>query len=251
MLSEKIDVIILAGGFGTRLKGIVPGLPKALSPVNGRPFLDYILDSLEKSGLVNNVILAVGYMADQIIEKYTNRNEYNFKIIFSREETLLGTGGAIKRALQYATKDDILTMNGDSYVDICMKDAITFYREKNASMTIVVKKIGNPGRYGLIEFDNNYKITSYDEKTTNRMEGYINTGIYLFKNYIFNSIEENRTISLEKELLPFFINNNTGVYSFVTHKKFIDIGIPETYLIADKFFEDEDNYNHPISHVSG
>ena len=238
MSSEKIDTIILAGGPGTRLKGIVPDLPKALSPVNGRAFLDYILDFLEESDSVHNVIFAVGYMADKIIERYTNIIEFNFNILFSREETPLGTGGAIKKALQYSTTDDIMALNGDSYVDVCVKDAIAFHREKNASMTIVVKKIGNPGRYGLIEFDNNYRITSFNEKLTNTIEGYINAGIYLFKREIFNNIEENTTISLEKELIPFFINDN-GVYGFVTHGKFVDIGIPETYLIADKFFKEE------------
>jgi len=237
MSSEKIDVIILAGGLGTRLKSVMPTLPKALSPINGRPFLDFILDFLEGSDSVNNVILAVGYMADQIIEKYTNRHEYKFEILFSREETLLGTGGAIKMALQYSTTDDIMVLNGDSYVDVRVNDVIAFHREKNSSMTIVIKKIENPGRYGFIKFDDNHRITSFNEKLMSSTEGYVNTGIYLFKRDIFNNIEENKTISLEKELIPFFINSN--IYGFVNHGKFIDIGIPETYQIADKFFKEE------------
>jgi len=238
MSSEKIDVIILAGGLGTRLKSILPDLPKALSPVNGRPFLDYLLAFLEESGQVNNVILALGNMADQIIEKYTNRHDYNFKILFSREETLLGTGGAIKMALQYSTTDDIMVLNGDSYVDVRMNDMIAFHREKNSSMTIIVKEIRNSGRYGLIKFDDNNRIISFNEKLTSTTESYVNTGIYLFKRDIFNNVEENRTISLEKELIPFFINNN-DIYGFVTYGEFIDIGIPETYQIADKFFKEE------------
>jgi D-glycero-alpha-D-manno-heptose 1-phosphate guanylyltransferase len=241
MSSKKIDVIILAGGLGTRLKSVIPALPKVLSPINGRPFLDYILDFLERSDSVNNVILTVGYMADQIVEKYTNRGEYDFEIRFSKEETLLGTGGAIKMALQYSTTDDVMVLNGDSYVDVRVEDIIAFHREKNASMTIVVKKIGNPGRYGLIEFDNNYRITSFNEKQTKAGEGHINAGIYLSKREIFNGVEEGRTISLEKELIPLFINNN-GVYALATHGKFIDIGTPETYLIAEKFFNEELGY---------
>jgi NDP-sugar pyrophosphorylase family protein len=184
------------------------------------------------------VILAVGYMADQIVEKYTNRREYDFEIRFSKEETLLGTGGAIKKALQYSTTDDVMVLNGDSYVDVDIRDVITFHREKNASMTIVVKKVGNPGRYGLVEFDKNHGITSFNEKQTKAGEGHINAGIYLFKREIFNGVEEGRTISLEKELMPLFINNN-GVYALTTHGKSIDIGTPETYLIAEKFFKEE------------
>jgi len=237
MASEKIDVIILAGGLGTRLKGIIPDLPKALSPINGRPFLDYILDFLEESDSVSNVILAVGYMADQIIETYTDRDEYNFEILFSREETLLGTGGAIKRALQYSTTDSAMVLNGDSYVDVRVNDVLAFHREKNASMTIIVKKIRNPDRYGLVRFDDTHRITSFNEKQTSATEGYINTGIYMFKRDIFSHIEENRVISLEKELMSLFIRDN-GVYAFATQGKFIDIGLPETYLVAEKFFKE-------------
>ena len=236
MPSEKIDVIILAGGLGTRLKGIVPDLPKALSPINGRPFLDYILDFLEASNSINNVILAVGYMADQIVGTYTDRHEYNFGILFSREETLLGTGGAINRALGYATTDSVMVLNGDSYVDADLSDVVAFHREKNASMTIIVKKIKNPGRYGLVRFDGNHTITSFNEKQPSSTEGYINTGIYLLKKEIFNNIEENKILSLEKELMPFFIYSG-GVYAFATHGEFIDIGVPETYLAAEEFFK--------------
>lgn len=241
MSSEKIDVIILAGGLGTRLKSVMPTLPKVLSPVNGRPFLDYILDFLERSESVNNVILAIGYMADQVIEKYTDRPEYHFKILFSKEEALLGTGGAIRKALQFSTTDDVMVLNGDSYVDVDIRDVITLHREKNSSMTIVVKKVGNAGRYGLVEFDKNHRIGSFNEKQTKAEEGHINAGIYLFKRKIFNGVEEDRKISLEKELMPLFINNY-GVYALVTHENFIDIGTPETFLLAEKFFNKESGY---------
>jgi len=164
-------------------------------------------------------------MADQIIEKYTDRHEYNFDILFSREETLLGTGGAINRALQYSITDSVMVLNGDSYVDVRVNDVIAFHREKNTSMTIIVKKIRNPGRYGLVRFDDNHRITSFNEKQMSATEGYVNTGIYLLKREIFNNIAENRTLSLEKEFMPLFIHN-TGVYAFATHGRFIDIGLP-------------------------
>lgn len=241
MEPEKVDAIILAGGLGTRLKGTVPDLPKALSPVHGRPFLDHILYFLEESNAVKSVTLAVGHMADQILGQYTGNKGYSFEILFSREETLLGTGGAINRALRYATTDSVMVLNGDSYVDADLNDVVAFHREKNASMTIIVKKIKNPGRYGLVRFDDNHRITSFNEKQTSATEGYINTGIYLLKRQIFNNIEESKVLSLEKELMPLFIHSG-GVYAFATHGKFIDIGVPETYLIAEEFFKEALNH---------
>ncbi|MBN2570163.1 MAG: nucleotidyltransferase family protein [Deltaproteobacteria bacterium] len=236
MKAEKIDVIILAGGLGTRLKGTVPDLPKALSPIRGRPFLDYVLDALEESNVVKNVILAVGHMADQIVEQYTDGDEYSFDILFSREETLLGTGGAIKKALRHATTDNVMALNGDSYVDVRLEDILAFHGKKQATITVIVKKIKNSGRYGLVAFDDNHMVASFNEKQENTGEGYINTGVYIFKRGIFNRVEEEKVISLEKELMPLFIHNG-GVYAFATHGKFIDIGIPETYLVAEQFFQ--------------
>jgi len=233
--SEKIDVIILAGGLGTRLKGAVPDLPKALSPVCGRPFLDYVLDALEESNLVKSVILAVGHMAGQILERYTGRDEYNFNILFSKEETLLGTGGAIKKALRHAITDNVMALNGDSYVDVGLGDVLAFHREKQASVTVLVKKIENPSRYGLVTLDDHHAVTSFDEKKQNTGEGYINTGVYIFKRDIFDRVKEEKVISFEKELMPLLIHSG-GVYAFATHGKFIDIGIPETYLLAEQFF---------------
>jgi len=236
MVPEKTDVIVLAGGLGTRLKGTVPDLPKALSPIRGRPFLDYVLDALEESNVVKNVVLAVGHMADQIVERYTGRDEYSFDILFSREEILLGTGGAVKKALQQATTDNVMVLNGDSYVDVCLGDILTFHRENQASVTVIVKKIENPSRYGLVAFDDKHVVTSFDEKQENTREGYINTGVYIAKRGIFDRVEEESVISLEKELMPLFIHDG-GVYAFATHGKFIDIGIPETYLVAEQFFQ--------------
>jgi len=240
---EKIDVIILAGGLGTRLKGAVPDLPKVLSPVCGRPFLDYVLDALEESNLVKSVILAVGHMADQILKRYTARDEYNFNILFSREKTLLGTGGAIKKALRHATTDNVMALNGDSYVDVRLGDILAFHGEKQAFITVIVKKIKSPGRYGLVAFDDRYAVTSFDEKKQKPGEGYINTGVYLFKRDIFDRVEEEKVISLEKELMPLFVHSG-GVYAFATHGKFIDIGIPETYLAAEQFFQGA--FNHKL-----
>jgi D-glycero-alpha-D-manno-heptose 1-phosphate guanylyltransferase len=235
MSSGKIDVIILAGGLGTRLKGIVPDLPKALSPVNGRPFLDYILDFLEESGAVNNVIFAVSYMADQIIERYARRSKYNFKILFSREQTLLGTGGAIKRALHHVTTDDVMVFNGDSYVDFDFKKLIATHREESAIMTVVLKEVENPDRYGTAYLNSKSRITSFNEKRSGVGKQFINTGVYILERKLFDLIEENKIVSLEKELIPVFIKQ--GIYGYVTHGKFIDIGIPETYIAAQKFFE--------------
>ncbi len=233
---KKIDAVVLAGGLGTRLRGVVPELPKALAPVNNKPFLDIILSSLSEWECIEKVVIAVGYMADKIIERYRDTSRYNFKILFSVEEELLGTGGAIKKVLPQTETDNVLVLNGDSYVEIDLCDLVKKHMETSASMTIVLRNVENASRYGRVKLNSDNRIVCFEEKAPELSKGYINAGMYLIKRKLFDDVKDNNVISLEKELLPVFIRK--GVYGYISCGKFIDIGIPETYKIADKYLKE-------------
>lgn len=233
---EKIDAIILAGGLGTRLRGVLHDLPKVLAPVNGKPFIDIILSFLNMCGCIKKVIIAVGYMGDKIVKEYTNHHGYNYEILFSKEKELLGTGGAIKKALQYVKTDDVLVLNGDSYIDVELDGLFKTHKEKNADMTIVLKEVENASRYGSVNLDSQNRILSFEEKNSGETGGYINAGMYIFKTGLFDDINDDKILSLEKELLPYFIKKD--VYGYISHGKFIDIGVPETYQIADTYLKE-------------
>jgi D-glycero-alpha-D-manno-heptose 1-phosphate guanylyltransferase len=233
---EKLDAIILAGGRGTRLREIIGDLPKVLAPVNNRPFLDVVLSFLNKCGCVQKVVIAVGYLADKVMKEYADRHEYDFEILFSEEKELLGTGGAIRKALSYTKTADVLALNGDSYVDVNIADFIETHRKKHAAMTIVLTELQNTSRYGRVKVNGGQRIVSFEEKTPGQAAEYVNAGMYLFKRELIYSIQENKTISLEKELLPIFLEK--GVYGHVSHGRFMDIGVPDTYSMAQKFFRE-------------
>jgi len=233
---EKLDAIILAGGLGTRLREIIDDLPKVLAPVNNRPFLDVILSFLNKCGCIQRVVIAVGYLADKVIKEYTNRHEYDFEILFSEEKELLGTGGAIRKALPYTKTEDVLALNGDSFVDVTIVDLIETHRKKHAAMTIVLTEIEDTSRYGRVKVNNEQRIVSFEEKTPGQAGAYVNAGMYLFTRELIYSIQEDRIISLEKEILPILLEK--GIYGYITHGKFMDIGIPETYKIANTYFRE-------------
>ena len=233
---EKLDAIILAGGLGTRLREVVHDLPKVLAPVSNRPFLDINMGFLNKWSRIQKVVIAVGYMADKIIKEYTDRHEYHFEIFFSEEKELLGTGGAIKKALRYTETKNILALNGDSFVDVNIEDLVRTHRGKKASMTVVLKEVGNTVRYGKVNINDEQRITSFEEKKPEQGSGYINAGVYIFNRELFGNIKENKIISLEKELLPIFLGK--AVYGYICHGKFIDIGIPETYEKASTYLRE-------------
>src|SRR3990172_8173751 len=187
-----MDAIILAGGKGTRLSDVVNNVPKPVAPVNGRPFLDILLSQLNSFSFIKNVVLAIGYKSKMIIDRYKDCQDYNFKIIFSIEDKLLGTGGAIKNALALTDTDDVLILNGDSYVEVAIEDLLKFHKNNNALLTIVLKEVDNADRYGSIEIDDKKRIISFKEKSSAKKSALINAGVYILKRTLLNSIEDVR-----------------------------------------------------------
>ncbi|KAB2880973.1 NTP transferase domain-containing protein [bacterium] len=234
---KNIDAVILAGGLGTRLNDSAGDLPKALVPVNGKPFLEYVFKLLCRTKFITRVVIAVGYKADKIISKYQNNSDYGFEILFSVEKDLLGTGGAIKKALQYTNSDNVLVLNGDSYVDIDIQSFISAHDTKDASISVALTHVENANRFGKVNILTNNKIVSFEEKAPNSSGGYINCGVYLFRKTVFDHIPENTVLSLEKDLLPNMTKFNA--FGFICTGKFIDIGIPETYNIASDYLKEE------------
>lgn len=237
---EKIDAIILAGGEGKRLRGLIKETPKPLAMVDGKPFLDILLAQLNKCNCIDRLVLAVGYRAPAIIERYENCSAYNFDIVFSVEKKLLGTGGAIKKALTYTKTEDVLVMNGDSYTEVNMEDLIKTHRRNNSKLTIVLLKVKDAGRYGTVRINSHSKVTCFQEKRGVNETSLINAGIYIFRRDIFDDVEENEVISLEEQLLPDFVENVTGgIDAYVVDGKFIDIGVPEAYQAAHNYLTDK------------
>jgi len=232
---DKINAIILAGGLGSRLRSIVADVPKVLAPVNGRPFLDIVIDSLAKSGIVDRVVLAAGYMSEKIIEQYQNGHRFGVEIFVSIEEQLLGTGGAIRLAMELTDSQDILVLNGDSFIEIDHMALYKAHKKNNAKLTMALKYVENADRYGTVIL-NGDKIVSFQEKNNEIVAGFINAGVYLLNRDLFVHVAQNKIISMEKELLPNMINQDA--YGFISNGRFIDIGLPDTYKIVEDYLKE-------------
>lgn len=224
-----METIVLAGGFGIRLKEVVSDVPKPMAPVNGKPFLEYLLKDLSKKG-IKHAILAVGYKKKIIKEYFKNKYE-NIEITYSEELTPLGTGGAIKKALKLAKKEDVFIVNGDTFFDVDLKRMKKFHTKNKSTLTVAVKEMENFDRYGSLVIKEN-KIIEFEEKKK-KDKGKINGGIYLIKKDLLNRIEK-ENFSFEKEILE---DKKIEKYSYESEGYFIDIGIPEDYFKIRKQFE--------------
>lgn len=225
-----IDVIILAGGLGTRLRQIVRDVPKPLAPINGRPFLDMLLDQLDGFGQIRKVVLAIGYKADHIVSRYS-ANSHRFNMHFSIETVPLGTGGAIKKAISHVESDDVLVMNGDSFTEFDLSGLRRLHEENVADITFLITEVPEVGRYSSVHVDPaTQRVIQVSKKGAVRGAGFINAGCYLLKRRIFDRVPDAQALSFEDQILPSLLSN---AYALTTRGKFIDIGTPESYMVAN------------------
>ena len=223
-----MNVIVLAGGFGTRLKQIITDIPKPMAPINGVPFLEYIFYNMSQYD-VEKVILAVGYKSEVIINHF--QNDYRgIKIEYSTEDTPLGTGGAIKKAMYMLDCDNAIALNGDTFIDINYDALWEKHAAENNDITIGLKKMHDFDRYGAVKRDGD-KIIAFEEKQYRR-EGYINAGVYAINKRIFFNLDTSK-FSFESDILENNINS-VVISSYVSNGYFIDIGIPEDFNKAQK-----------------
>ena len=228
------EAIILAGGLGTRLRSVVKDIPKPMAKINNKPFLEYLFKYLSFHN-VEHIILAVGYKSNTIKEYFEN-NFKNLSITYSEEKELLGTGGAIKQALEFTNSKDILILNGDTFFDIDLENFYKFHKSKNSKLTLALKEMYNFDRYGVIEINANYRITAFLEKKY-RNKGLINGGFYLLNKKFFLSLNLPKKFSFEKDFIEKYFRD-FNFYGIPFDSYFIDIGIPEDYERAKRDFKE-------------
>ena len=226
----NVEAIVLAGGFGTRLANVVKDVPKPMAPVCGKPFLEYVLRALLSEG-VGHIVLAVGYKKECIIEKFGS-SFLGVPIDYSVEETPLYTGGAVKQALNLCEGNRVFAVNGDTYYPVRLREMRRFAEDEQIPAVMAVKRMEAFSRYGTVCFDPARYVTSFQEKRF-CTEGYINGGVYDLNRNILEGFPD--VFSLENDCFP-RLAERRELRAFCDDAEFIDIGIPEDYLIAQKMF---------------
>ena len=221
------EAIILAGGFGTRLRSVVSDVPKPMAPVAGKPFLAYVLDRLKGQGY-SHIVLATGYLHEKV-EEYFGMEYNGLAIDYARELSPLGTGGAIVNAMQHCTEECVTVLNGDTMFDIDHEELCRRSDEWHAPLTAVLRWVPDAGRYGTVEVDDSGLITAFSEKDPSTGSGYINGGIYRLQRSLLDGYAIGAPFSFEKEVLQAL---GKPFRAYAADGYFIDIGIPEDYQRA-------------------
>jgi D-glycero-alpha-D-manno-heptose 1-phosphate guanylyltransferase len=223
-------VLVLVGGLGTRLRTAYADGPKALAPIQGRPFLAYILKLLSDAGL-SRIVLCVGYRAEQIEQWLGDGTSLGLQVKYSREEEPLGTAGAIALAYsRYAKGERVLAMNGDSILQLPLAAMWDVHMRRLAEATVALAQVQDASRYGSVGVNREGWVTSFREKGSGKRAGLINGGVYLFEPAVLDAVVQRGSISLEREVLPNQLQR--GLLAFKTDGYFIDIGIPQDFARA-------------------
>lgn len=222
--------VILAGGEGTRLRPLTLSTPKPVAPVVDRPFLRHQLDLLASAG-IREVVFSVAYRPERVEAVFGDGSAYGMCIRYAVEETPLGTGGAVRNALDLLD-DRTVVLNGDILADLDLAAVVERHRQAGATASIVLTPVANPAAYGLVETDGSGRVHRFVEKprpeqiTTN----HINAGVYVLESASLELMPPAVAVSIERFFFPALLERGHLVLGPVHAGYWIDIGTPEKYL---------------------
>jgi len=231
--TAEIDVLVLCGGAGSRLRPLISDRPKGMALIGGRPFLDILVDDLLKQGF-RRIIFCVGHLKEQIIGRYKARDDAEY--LFSKEDVPLGTGGAVHGAIPLIRSSPFLVMNGDSLCHVDFSEFYKFHLGKSATASLVLTAPGGRQDAGTVCLNQERQILSFVEKSeAHDQECFINAGIYLLQ---AEAIDRKRMLppfSLEYDVFPKLVKAEP-CFGFVVSSQLLDIGTPERYRKANEDF---------------
>lgn len=229
-------VAILAGGLGTRLREVLPNVPKPMAVINNRPFLEYLLDYWVTQR-AQKFILIVGYKYQQIKDHF-GKSYCGIPIEYFVEKTPLGTGGALI-SISREIKNPFVLLNGDTFATVNLDNLIRFHKESRSDLTMVLFKADQENRYGSIDIDEFCSIKGL-LTAKSKVNSWCNAGVYFIEPKVFDGslFFSDSIYSLENQIIPELIAAAYRVMGQRQNLKFLDIGIPSDYKKSAKFFNE-------------
>jgi NDP-sugar pyrophosphorylase family protein len=234
--------IILVGGLGTRLRAIVSDRPKPMALVCGKPFLEHQITHLARHG-ITEVVLCAGHMADMIRAHFGEGSWQGIRIHYSVEASLLGTGGAVRNARDLI-HDRFLLLNGDSFIDVDVRDFRAAHERAIAATpnllgTICAREIDDSASFGRLDVAADGRLIAFREKGVGG-PGLVNAGLYMLEPSILALIPDGRPVSLEREVFPSALEMGRPLHVYPSDAYFMDIGTPQGYSAFCRYIQERD-----------
>ena len=229
----NLDVLVLAGGRGTRLQPVLGEKAKVLAQVAGKPFLSHLLSRLGAQG-IQKVVLALGCFHQEVLEYLEHQSCEGLQVIPVVEDEPLGTAGAIRNALEVLESDPVFVVNGDTYAEVPLESLLSFHQEHGAAVTLAAAYKKDIQRYGSVEIDETGQVVRFVEKGES-VSGHVSAGVYVISRRVIEMIPTHRAVSWERDTLPGLLGE--GLFAWCGPFRFLDIGTPASYERAREFLE--------------
>jgi NDP-sugar pyrophosphorylase family protein len=231
-----LDVLVIAGGLGTRIAPVLGDTPKLLAPIAGRPYLVFLLDWLRRFG-AKRIVFGLGHQAHAVIDFLDHNKSVHddLTVVTVSEPQPLGTAGAVRFARPQLRSDPVLVMNGDSFAGADLCAFVEHHRRAKARATLLCAEVDDASRYGRVELDGDGRIRGFIEKDPDfHGKSAVSAGVYLFCAALLDEIAAGSASSLEREV--FGCAPPGSLDAFAGRFVFIDIGTPESLALAERVF---------------
>jgi mannose-1-phosphate guanylyltransferase/phosphomannomutase len=228
-----MKAVVMAGGEGTRLRPLTSHRPKPLVPVLNKPIMEHIILLLKEHG-ITDIVVTLHYLADEIEGYFGDGSEWGVHLIYSVEDTPLGTAGSVKQAEEYLKDGTFVIVSGDALTDIDLTDAIAYHRNKQALATIVLSHVANPLEFGVIIADDNGHIRRFLEKPSwgEVFSDTVNTGMYILEPAVFDYMEPGKSYDWSQDIFPRMLQEEKPLFGYVTSDYWCDVGNLNQYREA-------------------
>ena len=226
-----LQAVIMAGGYGRRLRPLTEELPKPMLPLRGRPLMERVVEQLREAG-IRRVNISTHYKSEKIIEHFGDGQDFGVELSYVQEEEPLGTAGAL--GLMETPKEPLLVINGDILTQMDFRALLDYHREHTATLTVTVRKYDLSVPYGVITTDAESRVIGLQEKPL--LSFFVNAGIYLLEPKAYDFIPKNERCDMN-EVIQALLDNGEKVVSFPIHEYWIDIGQDSDYLKAQEDIE--------------
>jgi mannose-1-phosphate guanylyltransferase/phosphomannomutase len=230
-----LKAVILAGGYGTRLRPLTYSRPKPMLPMGPKPVLQHVVESLVKQGF-DEIIITANYLEEQITDHFGDGSQFGVSIKYPKEDKPLGTAGSVRNADQFLG-ETFAVIQGDNITDIDLAKQLDYHKKKNAMATLGVIEVEQPWRYGVVQMGGDDRIVGFQEKPSPQecISNQVSTGLYILEPDVLDLIPRDRQIDFAKDVFPAILKSGKPLYGYRAKGFWVDIGSVEGFLEASEW----------------
>ena len=228
-----MKAVVMAGGEGTRLRPLTSSRPKPLVPILNKPCMQHTIELLKRYG-ITDIVVTLYYLADEIEGYFGDGSELGVNLIYTVEDTPLGTAGSVKKAEEYLKDDTFIIVSGDALTDLDVEKALAYHREKQSVATLVLQHVDNPLEFGVVITDDNGRIRRFLEKPSwgEVFSDTVNTGMYILEPSIFEYMQPEKSYDWSQDIFPQILAEEKPMFGYVLGEYWTDVGSLQQYRQA-------------------